>query len=102
MQDTMIDLHLAMIIETDTDLTGQDPIPIVTDTGVTVRVTHKGVAPDHITDAHIEAPHTTGTQAHFAIDETLHIEGPHHTEGIQHIPEIIVNVDHVPHTKTLA
>ena len=34
MQGTTIDLHLNMIIETDIDLTGQDPIPIVIDTGV--------------------------------------------------------------------
>ena len=71
MQDAMIDLHLVMTIETG-----------------------------HITDAHTEAHCTTGTQAHIAIDETLHIEDPHHTEVIQHIPEMVANVDHVPHIRT--
>ena len=33
-QDAVIDLHHAMIIKTD--LTGQDPIPVVIDTEVTV------------------------------------------------------------------
>ena len=72
-QKVMIDPHLAIIIETDIDLTGQDPIPTVIDTGVTVRVIHEEVTPGHITDAHTEAHHATGTQAHIAIDETLHI-----------------------------
>ena len=95
----MIDLHLAMIIETDIDLTGQDPIPTVIDTGVTVGVIHEGVTPGHITDAHTKAHHTTETQAHIIIDETLHIEDPHHTEVF---PEIAVDPDHVHCTKTTA
>ena len=94
MQDADIDLHLAMIIETDIDLTGQDPTPAVIDTGVTVRVIHKGVAPGHITDAHTEAHNATDTQAHITIDKTLHIEDLHHTEVFPHIPEIIVDLDH--------
>ena len=80
MQDITIDLHLTMITETDIDLTGQDPIPAVIDIGVTVRVINKEVT----------------------INETLHIEDPHHTEVIQHIPEIIADLDHVPCTKTPA
>ena len=59
MQDAAIDLHLAMIIETDIDLTGQDPIIIVIDTGVIVRVIHEGITLGHITDAHTEAHCTT-------------------------------------------
>ena len=101
MQDAAIDLHLAMIIETDIDLTGQDPIPIVIDTGVIVGVIHEGVAPGHITDAHTEAHHATDTQAHIAIDETLPIEDLHHTVFL-HIPETAVDLDHIPCTKTLA
>ena len=100
MQDAVIDLHLTMVIETDIDLTGQDPIPTVIDTGVPVRVIHEGVTPGHITDAHIEAHCTTGTQAHIDINETLHIEDPHHTEVIQHIPEIVAHLDHISHSKT--
>ena len=34
-QDAMIDLHLTMITGTDIGLTGQDPIPAVTDTAPT-------------------------------------------------------------------
>ena len=98
MQDAMIDLHLAMIIETDIDLTGQDPMPTVIDTGVTVGVIHEGVAPGYITKAHC----TTETQAHIAIDETLHIEDPHHTEVFLPIPETIVDPDHIHCTKTTA
>ena len=100
-QDAMIDLHLAMIIRTHIGLTGQDPIPTVIDTEVTVRVIHGGVAPGHITDTHTEAHCTTDTQVHIAIDEILHIEDLHHTEVFLHIPEIAVDLDHVPHTKTL-
>ena len=102
MQDATIDLHLTKIIEIDIDLTGQDPIPTVIDTGVTVRVIHEEVTPGHITDAHIEAHHTTGTQAHTAIGETLPIEEPHHREVIQHIPEIVANPDLAPCIETLA
>ena len=102
MQDAMIDICLTMIIETDIDLTGQDPIPAVIDTGVTVEVIHEGVTPGHITDAHTEVHHATDTQMHIAIDETLHIEDLHHIEVFPHIPEIAVDLDHVPCTKTLA
>ena len=101
MQDAMIDLNLTMIIETAIDLTGQDPIPIVIDTGVIVRVIHKGVTPGHITDAHTEAHHTTDTQSHIAINETLPIKDLHHTEVFLHIPETAVDLDHIPCSKTL-
>ena len=103
-QDTMIDPHLAisieigiitMIIESDIGLAGQDPIPTVIDTGVTVKVTHKGVNPGHITDPHTAAHHATETQAHIPINETLHTEDPHHTEVSS---GIIVDPDHVCHT----
>ena len=101
----MIDLHLTMtietgtlavIIKTDIELTGQDPIPTVINTGVTVGVIYEEVAPGHITDLHTAAHHTTETQVHITIDETLHIEDPHHTEVF---PEIAVDPDHVHHTK---
>ena len=102
----MIDPHLtltieidtiAMIIDTGIDLAGQDPIPTIIDTGDTVEVIHEGVAPDHITDPYSTAHPTTGTQAHIVIDETLHIEDPHHTEVF---PEITVDPDHTHYTKT--
>ena len=98
-QDTMKDLHLTMIVRTDIGLTSQDPIPAVIDTKVTVREIHRGVTPGHITDAYTEAHHSTDTQAHNAIDEILHIEDLHHTEAFLHIPEITVDLDHIPHTK---
>ena len=105
-QDATIDPPLAMTIETgtlamtvemDIDLTVQDPIPVVIDTGV--RVIHEGAVPGHITDLHITAHHATETQAHITINETLHIEDPHHTEVF---PEIMVDPDHAHHTKTTA
>ena len=89
------------IIRTIIGLTGQDPIPAVIDTEVTVGVIHREVAPCHITDAHTEAHHATDTQAHIAFDEILHIEDLHHTEVFLHIPEITVDPDNIPHTKML-
>ena len=71
---------IAVIIETDINLAGWDPIPAIIDTGATVEVIHEGVAPGHITDPHTAAHPATETQAHIAINETLHIEDPHHTE----------------------
>ena len=102
MQDAMIDLHLAMIVETVIDLTGQDLIPIVIDTGVIFGVIHEGVTPGHITDAHTEAHCATDTQAHIAINKTFPIEDLHHTEVFLHIPETTLDLDHIPHVKTLA
>ena len=103
MQDAVIDLHLIRIIETDIDLTGQDPIPAVKDTGITVRVIHEGVTPDHTTDAHTEVHHTIETEASVAIDKTAHIEDPHHTEVFfLPIPEIAVDPDPAHCTKTTA
>ena len=96
-QDTVIDPHLAIITGTGIGLTGQDPIPTVIDTEVTARVIHREVTPGHITDAHC----TKDTQTHIAIDKIFHIEDLHHTEVFQHIPEIPVHLDHVPHTKIL-
>ena len=87
---------IAMIIETDIDLAGQDPIPTVIDTGVTVKVIHEGVAPGHITDPCTAAHHAIETQVHITIDKTLHIEDLHHTEVL---PEIAVDPDHVHHTE---
>ena len=102
MQDAAIGPHLAMIIETDIDVTGQDPIPTAIDTGVTVGVIHKGVTQGHTTDAHTDAHCTTDTQADIAIKETLHIEDLHHTEVFLPIPEITVDLDHIHCTETRA
>ena len=106
-KDTTIDLHLvigietgifAVSIRTGIDLTGQDPTLAVTDTGVTVQVTHEGVTPGHATDPHTTACHAIETQADIAIDETPHTEEPHHTEVS---PEITVDPDHVHHAETI-
>ena len=104
----MIDPHLAIpiemgiitvIIETDIGLAGQDPIPAVIDTGVTVKVTHKGVNPGHITDPYTAAHHTTEAQADITTNKTLHTEDPHHTEVF---PGITVDPDCMHHTNTPA
>ena len=94
-QDTVIDLHLAIITRTDIGLTGQDPIPTVIDTEVRATVIHREIAPD----AHTEAHGATGTQVHITIAKILHIEDLHHTEVFLYIPEIEVDLDHVPSTK---
>ena len=60
-QGTMIDLHHALTTGTDIGPIGQDPIPTVIDTEVTVRVTHKEVTPGHTTDIHTKAHHATDT-----------------------------------------
>ena len=87
---------ITMIIRTDIGLAGWDPIPAVIDTGVTVKVTHKGVIPGPITDPHTAAHYATETQVHTTTDETLHTEDPHHTG----FPGIAVDPDHVHHTNT--
>ena len=100
-QDTVIDLHLIIITRTDIGLTGQDSIPTVIDTEVTAGVIHREVVPGHITDAHIEVHHATDTQTHIDINGIYHIADLHLTEVFPHIPEITVDLDHVPHTKIL-
>ena len=94
-QDTMIDLHLAITTGTDIGPIGQDPIPTVIDTEVTVRVTHKEVTAGHTTDIPTEAHHATDTQTHIAIDGICHIEDLHHTEVSPHIPETAADPDKV-------
>ena len=94
-QDTMIDLHLTTITGTDIGLTSQDPIPTVTDREATVRVIHRKVTLDHITEAH----HITDTQIHIIIDGIHHTEDLHHTEVFPHIPEIAEDLDNMPCTK---
>ena len=105
-QDDLTDPHLAITIEigtitmingTDIVSAGQDPIPTVIATGVTVKVTHKGVIPGSITDPHTTAHHATETRACTTTDETLHTEHPHHKEVL---PGITVDPDHVHHTST--
>ena len=67
-QDDVIDppLEITIMIGTITvtteigiDLAGQDPIHTVTDTGVTVTVTHEEVALGPITNPHVTAHHVT-------------------------------------------
>ena len=88
---------ITMIFRTDKGLAGQDPIPAVIATGVTVEVAHEGVVLGPITDPHTAAHHATETQAHITTNETLHTEDLHHTEVF---PGIAVDPDHVHHTTT--
>ena len=81
---------IAMIIETDIGLTGQDRTPAIIDTGVTVAVTHKEVTPGHITNPHATEHHATETQVHITTDKTPHTGDPHHTEVF---PGITVDPD---------
>ena len=102
-QDTVIDLHLTIITGTDIGLTGQDPIPTVIDTEVTARVLHReNHSRSYHRCSHRSTLCATDTQAHITINEILHIGDLHHTEVFPHIPEITVDLDHIPHTKMLA
>ena len=98
-QDTILDPHLTIIMGTDKGLTGQDHIPTVTDTEVTVGVIQKEVTPGHITDVQTEACLTTETQTHIIIIEIHHIGDLHCKEALLHILEIAVGQNHIPHMK---
>ena len=86
-----------MLNGTDIGLAGQDPIPTVLATGVTVKAYHKGVVLGPISNPHTAAHQTKGTQMHNASNETLHTGDPHHTEVSQ---EITVDPDIAHHTNT--
>ena len=86
-----------MIIGTNIGLGGQDPIPVVIATGVTVKATHEGVILGPTTDPHTTAHYATETQVHTITNETLHTEDLHHTEVF---PGIAVDPDHMHHTNT--
>ena len=88
---------IALIIETNIGLTGQDPTPAIIDTGVTVTVTHEEVTPGHITDPHATAHHATETQVHIATNKKPHTEDLHHTEVF---PGITVDPDLTYYTNT--
>ena len=97
-QEDMIDPHLKISIVTGTNktctgLAGPDPVPITTDTGVTVTVTHKEVT----LDPHPTAHHATEAQANIITDETPHTADPHHAEVS---PETTVDLDSIHHTNT--
>ena len=105
-QDDVIDPHLkitikigtiTMTIETGIGLAGSDPVHTVTDTEVTVAMTHKEVVLGPITNPDATAHHVTEAQAHTATDETPHTADPHHTVVS---PGIAVDPDHVHHTNT--
>ena len=107
-QDDVIDPHptitikigtITIIIGTDIGLSGQDPIPMVITTGVTVEATHKGVVLGPITDPHTAAHHAAETQVHTTTDGTLHTEDLHHKKVFR---GITVYPDHVHHTNTTA
>ena len=84
-QDTVLDPHLAIITGKDTGLTGQDHIPVVTDTEVTARVIHREITPNHMTDVHTEVHITTDTQTLIITDQKHHTGGLHHIEALPHI-----------------
>ena len=86
-----------MTIETGTGLAGPDPIPIITDIGVTVTVTQEEVALDPTTNLHAAVHHATEAQAHIVTNETPHTTDPHHAEVS---PETTVDLDHILHTNT--
>ena len=104
-QDDMIDPTLGITIKIGTitvtnktgiDLSGQDPIHTVIDTGVTVTVIHEEVALGPITNPHATAHNVTEAQAHTTTNETPHTADPHHAEVV---PEIAVDPDHtIPQT----
>ena len=96
---TMIDIHLFIARGTDIGPIGQDPIPAIIDTEVTVRVIHKEVTPGHTTHAHTEAYYATCTETHMAIDRICHMEDLHHTEVFPHIPETTVGLNNIHHTE---
>ena len=105
-QDDMIDQHLriatgigtiTVTIETGIGLAGPDPIHGVTDTRVTITVTHEEVTLSPITDPHATAHHSTEAQAHTTTDETLHTADLHHAEVS---PGITVDPDPIHHTNT--
>ena len=84
-----------MTIEMGTGLAGPNPIPITTDIGVTMAVTHEEVTLDPITEPHTAAYHATEGQAHIVTNETPHTVDPHHAEVS---PETTVGLDHIHHT----
>ena len=84
-----------MTIETGTGLAGPDPIPITTDIGATVTVTHEEVTLDPFTDPHTTAHHATEAQAHIITNKTPHTVDPHHAEVS---PETTVGLDLIHHT----
>ena len=105
-QDDVIDPHLriaiaigtiTMTIQTGIILAGPDPTHTVTDTGVTVIMTHKEVVLGPITNPHAAVHHITEGLVHTATNETHHTANPHHAEVS---PGITVGPDHVHHTNT--
>ena len=105
-QDNVIDPHLGitiaigtitMTIKTGIGLAGPDPTHAVTDTGVTVTMTHEEVILGPITDPYATVHHITEAQAHTTTDERPHTADPHHAEVS---PGITVGPDHVHHTNT--
>ena len=104
-QDAAIDPHLGITIkigtitvtiETGIGLAGQDPIHAVTDTGVTVAMTHKEVVLGPVTNPHAAAHHITEAQAHTATARTPHTADPCHAV----FPGITVDPDHIHDTNT--
>ena len=86
----MIDIT-TVTIKRGTGSADLNPIPITPDLGVTVTVTLKEVALDHISN-----PHATEAQAHTITNETPHTADPHHT-GVS--PETTVDLGHTHHAK---
>ena len=103
----MIDPHLGIIatpgvpttiIEIGTGSVVPDPTHIILDTGVTVTMTHSGVAPDHFIDLHVIAPHATEAQVHTATAMTHHIADPH---PVEIFPEMTADLDHTNTTNNI-
>ena len=98
MQGIILGLLLDIITGTDTGSADLDPSHTLADIEATATTTHTEVTPDLITDILTGAHHITNTPVLIIIDATHHIEGHHHIEVAQLIPEIAADLDHILHT----
>ena len=98
-KDTRLDPLLGIITGTGTGLADSDHVHTLTDTEVTVKITHREVTPGHITDTHTEAHNATDTQTLIVTNKTHHIGGLPCIEVLLHILETAVGLDHVLCTK---
>ena len=98
-QDTRLDPLLGIITGTDTSLADPDHICALTDTELTIKITHREVTPGHITDAPTEAHYAADIQVLIITDGTHHIGGLPHTEAPLCIQKTTVDLDHILHTK---
>ena len=87
-----------MIIDIGTGSVIPDPAHTILDTEVTAAMPPAGVTPDHFTDLHVVAPHTTEAQVHTATAMTHHTADPH---PIEISPEMTADLDHTNPTNNI-